>query len=159
MSGRAQSSALVGIVLLAAWLGAAVFVAAVITPAAFAVLPTRALAGAIVGSALPVLFTLGILIGAGVTLITLGGAAGRAVTGGTSVLAITSAAALLVTIRLHALRAALGMPIDALDRADPRRVTFGQMHGLSVLLMGVGLVGASVALVVLARQASVRSAA
>lgn len=159
MSARSHASALTSIVLLAAWLGAAVFVAAVITPAAFAVLPTRALAGAIVGRALPVLFTLGILIGAVVAFLNLGIAAGRAVTGGSSIFAVTSAAALLVAIRLRGMLAALGSPIDALDQADPRRASFGQLHGLSVLLMGVGLIGASVALVALARHASARSAA
>jgi uncharacterized membrane protein len=35
---------------LAAWIGAALLVATVVAPAAFAVLPSRALAGAVVGA-------------------------------------------------------------------------------------------------------------
>jgi len=48
--------------LVAAWLGAAVLVAAVVAPAAFRVLPTRSLAGAVVGQVLPVIFASGFLI-------------------------------------------------------------------------------------------------
>ena len=159
MSQRAQASALVSVTLLAAWLGAAGFVAAVITPAAFAVLPTRALAGAIVGRALPVLFVLGIAFGIATVVFNRAIGAGRPVTGGASVFAIGSAAALLVTVRVRGMLVALGTPIDALDPADPRRMAFGRMHGLSVLLMGVGLLGACVALVALAHHVNARSTA
>ena len=55
--------------------------------------------------------------------------------------------------------AAAGEPLDALDPADPRRIAFGRMHGLSVLLMGIGLLAACVALVVIARHVNARSAA
>ena len=159
MSARSHAPALSSIVLLAAWLGAAVFVSAVITPAAFAVLPTRALAGAIVGRALPVLFTLGALIGAAVALLNQGIIAGRSVTVGASVLSVASAAALMVAIRLRGVLTALGTSIDALDPTDPRRAAFGRMHGASVVLMGIGLVGACVALLMLARHLNARSAA
>ncbi|MEP6999689.1 MAG: DUF4149 domain-containing protein [bacterium] len=159
MSGRSQAPALTSIVLLAAWLGAAIFVAAVVAPAAFAVLPTRILAGAVVGRALPVLFTLGVLIGAVVALLNQGISAGRSVTIGSSVFSVASASALIVAIHLRGTLEALGTPIDALNPADPRRAAFGRMHGASVLLMGVGLVGASVALLVLARHLNARSAA
>ena len=49
MNARSLPWALMSLSLLDAWLGAAIFVAAFVAPAAFAVLPTRALAGAIVG--------------------------------------------------------------------------------------------------------------
>src|ERR1041385_2725318 len=51
-------------VLLSAWLGAAILVAAVVAPAAFKVLPTRTLAGALVGQVLPVIFIAGLVIAA-----------------------------------------------------------------------------------------------
>ena len=51
------------IALLAAWLGATIIVGAVVAPAAFAVLPTRTLAGAVVGRVLPPLFWSGAVIG------------------------------------------------------------------------------------------------
>src|SRR4051812_35395915 len=50
------------IMLLSAWLGAAILVAAVLAPAAFRVLPTRTLAGAIVGAVLPVVFVSGLVL-------------------------------------------------------------------------------------------------
>jgi hypothetical protein len=42
--------------LIAFWGGAAILTIAIVTPAAFAVLPTRALAGSLVGRVLPALF-------------------------------------------------------------------------------------------------------
>ena len=152
MNAPSPSAALISVSLLAAWLGAAGFVSAVITPAAFAVLPSRALAGALVGRALPVLFVLGIFCGVAVAVMHQSEQAERAVTRGATVLALANAAALLVAIRLRVIVAALGAPIDTLAPADPRRLAFGHMHGVSVLLLGVGLVSACVALVVLARR-------
>ena len=159
MTARSLPMALMSMSLLAAWLGAAVFVAAVITPAAFAVLPTRALAGAIVGRAVPVLFTLGLLAGAAVAFMNQATGAGRLVTGGASALALSSVSALLIATRLRAAVAAMGSPVDALDMTDPRRVAFGRMHGLSVLLLGIGLLAACVALVAIARHVNSRSIA
>jgi len=51
----------VAFILLSAWLGAGVLFATVVAPAAFAVLPSRALAGALVGRVLPVIFVSGIV--------------------------------------------------------------------------------------------------
>ena len=56
--------------------------------------------------------------------------------------------------RIEALRLAIGGPVDALDASDPRRMAFGRMHGMSVMLMGIGMVAAFVALVILARHLS-----
>ena len=158
MTARPAPLALLSMSVLAAWLGASIFVAAVVTPAAFAVLPTRALAGAVVGRALPVLFTLGLLVGAAVAFMNHAVRAGRSVTVSSTTLIIASASALLVALRLRASTAAIG-PMDALDPADPRRVAFGRMHGLSVLLMGIGLLAACVALVAIARHLNSRSSA
>lgn len=159
MTTRSLPMALMSMSLLAAWLGAAAFVAGVIAPAAFAVLPTRALAGAIVGRALPVLFTLGMLFGAAVGFMNQSMGAGRSASGGAAALAVASASAVLVTIRLRMTVAAVGVPIDALERADPRRIAFGRMHGLSVLLLGIGLLAAGVALIAIARHVTSRSIA
>ena len=50
-------------VALSAWLGAGLLFAAVVAPAAFRVLPSRALAGALAGAVLPVLFWTGAAVG------------------------------------------------------------------------------------------------
>lgn len=157
MTTRGASSALVTTILLAAWIGVAVFVAAVIAPAAFAVLPTRALAGALVGEALPVLFVTGIVVGA-ITM-ALHARASRTTAIGGLVLLAGNAVALVIEHRLHALLVSVGAPIDSIAITDPRRLAFGRMHGVSVLMMAIGLAGASVALVVLMRRLHAASAA
>src|SRR6476660_908708 len=60
---RAFPPTLIAVALLAAWLGAATVFAAVVAPAAFDVLPSRTLAGALVGRVLPVLFWSGVVVG------------------------------------------------------------------------------------------------
>ena len=52
----------VRLLLLAAWVGAAIFFSAIVAPALFAVLPTRELAGAVVGRVLPMLNWAGLII-------------------------------------------------------------------------------------------------
>jgi hypothetical protein len=158
MTMRATPLAISSIGLLAAWLGASLLVAAVVAPAAFAVLPTRTLAGALVGRVLPVIFWSGMALGVVVAL--LGGRMGIGRFGFASsiLLALSSAVAQIgVAPRIEALRASIGGAVDALDVTDPRRMAFGRMHGISVLLMGVGMIAAAVALVVLARHLSSRS--
>ncbi len=158
MIARPVTSALASLVILAAWTGAAVFVAAVVAPAAFAALPSRALAGQVIGRTLPGLFVSGILVGLVVTVVRPLDA-GRLVTGGAAALAVASAGALLIEFRLRAMLAAIGAPLDSLAASDPRRAAFGRLHGVSVLLMGIGVVGAVAAIAVIARAVSARSAA
>jgi len=50
-------------IVLAVWIGAALLFTLVVAPAAFAVLPTRTLAGALVGRVLPVIFYAGVVAG------------------------------------------------------------------------------------------------
>ena len=157
MTTRRSYSGLVTMSLLAAWIGVAVFVAAVIAPAAFAVLPTRALAGALVGEALPVLFMGGIVLGAFVVVVH--ASTSRATGIGGLVLLAGNVVALMIEHRLHALLVSIGAPIDSISVTDPRRIAFGRMHGLSVLMMAIGLAGASVALGVLMRRLHAASAA
>ena len=157
MTPRGSYSALVTVTLLAAWIAVALFVAAVIAPAAFAVLPTRALAGALVGEALPVLFMAGIIVGA--ATIALHASTSRVAAVAGVVLLAGNAAALMIEHRLHALLVSIGAPIDSISITDPRRIAFGRMHGVSVLMMAIGLVGASVALFVLMRRIHAASAA
>lgn len=135
--------------LLAAWLGAALLVAATVAPAAFAVLPTRALAGALVGRVLPIIFVSGALVGVVAAMLAhSGGSYARA----RAWLPIATTAACLVaqfviTPRIERLRASMGPSIEAVDPTDPRRAEFGKLHGVSVALMGAGMLASGVALV------------
>lgn len=154
--------AAVELVLLAAWLGAAVLVAAVVAPAAFRVLPSRTLAGALVGEVLPVIFISGLVIAAiAVTL---------EARGGKGILQIRITAPFLLMIigcavaqfvigpKIEVVRAAIGGAVDALDAADPRRIQFGRLHAFSVMWMGVAMLGAGWAItrIVILREAKER---
>jgi hypothetical protein len=150
--------AILSLVLLAAWLGAALLVAAVVAPAAFAVLPSRALAGALVGRVLPVLFWSGMLVGLAVVALTWslparGWRAGAAL----ALVGACAAAQLVIAPRIERVRGTAGA-LEALDPSDPRRQAFGRLHGLSVMWMGVGGLAALLALVLLARLISARTA-
>ena len=130
-----------------AWLGAAMFFVAVVAPAAFAALPSRTLAGALVGAVLPSLFYSGIIAGVAFTFASLATRRGRVVTAGTVgglLVAVSCAAAqLVVAPRIEQVRAAITGPVERLPVSDVRRVRFGRLHAASVLWLGVAAIGAA----------------
>src|SRR5690242_13700959 len=136
-------------IILAIWIGAALLFALVVAPAAFAVLPTRTLAGALVGRVLPVIFCAGALVGILVVILDLAAHASRwPRTGAAAIAAIACVIAQFVTgSRIDSLRASIGGPIDALAMDDPRRITFGRLHAISVGWLGLAMLAAVVALV------------
>lgn len=134
---------------LAAWIGAALLVAAVVAPSAFAVLPTRALAGALVGRVLPVIFVGGIVAAVIALVLGMGGGAfarTRVVLPALTIAACV-AAQFVIAPKIQRLRAEMGPNIEALAPTDPRRAEFGKLHGISVAFMGAGLLAAGGALV------------
>lgn len=139
------------LLLLALWLGAASVVATTVAPAAFAVLPTRALAGALVGRVLPQLFVAGMVLGlAAAVLAWTERPAPYALARAVAALGTFAACAVaqwVVGPRIARLREAIGPSVEALAATDPQRVAFGRLHGLSVLAMGIGMVTAVVAIV------------
>ncbi|HKW48913.1 MAG TPA: DUF4149 domain-containing protein [Gemmatimonadaceae bacterium] len=140
-------------VLLAVWIGAALLFALVVAPAAFAVLPTRTLAGALVGRILPVIFYAGVVIGSVIVILDLigrSGSWGRTAAG--AVVALSCAVAqLVVGTRIEQLRLTMGGPLDALAMDDPRRIAFGRLHAVSVGWLGVAMIAALLALVLTVR--------
>jgi hypothetical protein len=151
-------AALGSVVLLAAWLGSAVLVAAVVAPAAFAVLPSRTLAGALVGRVLPVLFWSGMVVGVAVALVTWSmPARGWRTSAALALAASCAAAQLVVAPRIERVRIQIGGAVDALDPGDPRRQAFGRLHGMSVAWMGVGMLAALLCLLLLVRLTAARS--
>ena len=144
--------------LLCAWMGAAILVTAVVAPAAFAVLPSRTLAGALVGRVLPVLFWSGMLVGlASIALTWSLPSRGWRNVGAVATMLACAIAQLVVTPRIERIRAAIGGPIDALAAGDERRIAFGKLHGVSVGLLGIAAIGALVMAVLIARSLSSRS--
>jgi hypothetical protein len=139
--------------LLAVWIGAALLFTVVVAPAAFDVLPTRTLAGALVGRVLPILFYAGVVIGSAIVVLDLVGRTGawsRAAAGAVSALAC-AVAQLVVGTRIDKLRAAISGPLEALAADDPRRIAFGRLHAISVAWLGIAMLAALVALVLAVR--------
>jgi hypothetical protein len=155
---RALAPTLGAFALLCGWIGAAVVVSAAVAPAAFAVLPSRTLAGALVGRVLPVLFWSGILVGVASAALTwsLPQRTARATAAAAVVLAC-AVAQLVVTPRIERIRSAVAGPMDALAAGDERRIAFGRLHGVSVGLLGIAMLAALVAAVLLVRSMGSRS--
>lgn len=135
---------------LACWLGAAVIVSAAVAPAAFAVLPTRTLAGALVGRVLPVVFLSGIAAGA-IVIALAGQSPGRRI-GGALIAGACAIAQFVVTPRIERLRAEIGGVLENLAPDDARRAAFGRLHAMSVLWLGLAMLAAAVVLVMAARD-------
>jgi hypothetical protein len=46
----------------------------------------------------------------------------------------------------------MGRPIDQMAQTDPLRVAFNSLHGYSVFALGIGMLAAVVALLLIARR-------
>jgi mannose/fructose/N-acetylgalactosamine-specific phosphotransferase system component IID len=146
---------------LAFWLGAAAFFSVALAPVLFAVLPTRTLAGEVVGRVLPGVLYSGIVVGG--LIITIEVALRRAWSWrgrevlGALIVAACAIAEFIVGPRIARLRAEATMPIDSLPVDDARRMMFGRLHGVSVAWLGVAMLAAAIALVLSARTLESRN--
>lgn len=163
--GRVRATPLRGVMVatiaLALWLGAAILFTAIVAPAAFAVLPTRMLAGAVVGRVLPTIFGAGIVAGLIAHLgATKAGLRASLVTriGGILLVVGCAAAQFGIGPRISALRERLPANMETLPADNPERVEFGRLHGYSVLLLGLAMVGSVVTLAGTLRGAAQRLA-
>jgi hypothetical protein len=155
----------VRLMLIALWLGAAVFFSAAVAPSAFAVLRAchvlnaSEMAGTIVTRTLAILNTSGFFI----SLLLLASAflfrarvRARAFYAEVLALALvalmTGAGQWIINARLLALRLAMGRPIDEVDQTNPLRVAFNNLHGFSVIALAVGILAAALALLLIARR-------
>ena len=155
----------VRLLLIALWLGGAVFFSATVAPSAFSVLRARNVvyaneaAGSIVTRTLAVVNTGGFIL----ALLLLLSAflfrrdvKRRALmleTVALAVLAIaTGVGQWIIAARMLAMRAAMGRPIDDVAAEDPLRVSFSSLHGYSVTALAVAIIAAAVALLLIARR-------
>ncbi|HEV8187762.1 MAG TPA: DUF4149 domain-containing protein [Pyrinomonadaceae bacterium] len=153
------------LILLACWFGAALFFGAVVAPTAFNVVRSFGLpnaneiAGSIVTRSLSVVNIAGFLI-ALLLLLTL--FLRRSSTGRVGfvfecfcivIMALgTGVAHWVITVRMRALRAAMVVPIDQIGFDDSRRIEFNTLHGYSVNALGLAMIAALVAMVLMARS-------
>ena len=142
-------------ILLSAWLGAAVLVATVVAPAAFAVLPSRTLAGALVGRVLPVLFIAGLVV-ALASLSLDSGDHGRAIRVRRAMLIVAAvscaAAQFAVAPRIERVRKEIAGPVEQLSPDDPRRAAFGRLHAASVAWLGLAMIAAATTLILVSSR-------
>ena len=137
---------------LGVWVGAALFVGLLLAPGAFATLPTRELAGNVVGMALARLHLLGYACGAlylAASLIAARGVAGLARPAAICVIAmllVTTVSHHGINAKLADLRAQMASEfgsVDATPKDHALRAEFGKLHGISsalellVMLIGV----------------------
>ena len=154
------------LLLLASWLGAAIFFSAAVAPSAFRVLrafnlPNASeIAGAIVTRTLSVVnssgFVLSVLLL--ITAFVLKENYGQ--------LAFILQIVLLVTLgvttgvgewviatRMRGLRAAMYTTIDQIPAGDPSRIAFDALHGYSVTALSIAIIAALIAFFVIANRA------
>lgn len=161
----------VRVLLIALWLGAAIFFSAVVAPSVFAVLRSfhlsnaNEIAGTIVTRTLAVVNTGGFLIGllllASVLLFrhTASRRALRAEAVSLSLVAITTGLGQwVIAARMLRLRAAMGRPVDEVALDDPARLAFNSLHGYSVGALSIGILAGLVALLLIARRTRANSA-
>jgi hypothetical protein len=160
MTARASGwPAPVAALLLAAWLGAALYFVAVVTRAAFAVLPSRTMTGALVGQTLPVLFDTGMVVGVLLAAMAISSPSGAArsasLAGGIVMFVATALARFVILPRITRLRLSMSAAVDSLPLSDPSRRAFGQLHALSVGALGLAMLAGLVVAVVFAHSLSV----
>jgi Domain of unknown function (DUF4149) len=159
---RAAPFAALGVarlLLVGLWLGAAMFFSFAVAPGAFAVLPARELAGAIVTRTISVVNVAGLVVG---LLLLATAFVGRSVAAKRAWLLEVCALALMsvatcighwvISARMQALRLSMGRPIDELAQNDPLRLAFNDLHGYSVAAMTTAMVAALVAFILIARR-------
>jgi len=145
---------------LVAWVGGLIFFSFVVAPAAFAVAPTRQLAGAMVGRCLAALHWIGLVSGVvfvgtsmGYSYVTVGreeAFAPRHVAVYLMLL-LTIVSQFGVSPRMHQLRAQM-VEIDTIPQDDARSVEFNRLHVWSTSLEGGVFVLGLVALALTARR-------
>lgn len=143
---------------LATWLGAALFFIAV-AQSAFAVLPQRELAGAVVNRTLSVLNFAGLAIFVLLLLLSFlrRGAINKFLSWSERVLLILAAAACAVGQFVFGFwiamkRAEIGRPIDELAADDPLKIQFTMLHEYSVWTLMIGIGAAFIAYFIIANQ-------
>lgn len=150
----------VRLLLLGIWLGAACFLSFAVAPSAFAVLPSREAAGAMVNRTLAIVNYSGIVIG----LILL--ASSYIPKNHFSriwlwieriTLLVTVAACafgqFVIGYQIQSVRSQMGKPLEEIAADDPLRIAFDNLHGQSVTALSIAMICALIAFFLIARRA------
>ena len=151
------------LLLLALWLGAALFFSAVVAPVSFAVLRAFVLpnageiAGTIVNRVLTVVNFSGFIVSLALLLTAfLMKRSGRLFLLELLSLAVvaiaTAVGGWLIAAKLHSLRVAMVLSVDQIPATDPRRIEFNQWHGYSVAALAIAMIAALIAFFAIANR-------
>jgi hypothetical protein len=153
------------LLLLGLWLGAAIFFGAAVAPNLFNVLRgadltnANALAGTIVTRLLAIINRSGFEISFLLLVLSLFATRGAKpalrlveVISLAIVAIMTGLGHWVIAARMLALRTAMQLPIDQIAPSDPRRIEFDSLHRYSVTMMGIAIVAALVAFVIIATR-------
>jgi hypothetical protein len=153
------------LILLACWFGAALYFGAVVAPAALSVLRSFGLANAneIAGSIVTrsqafvnvAAFLIALLLLLSLLLWRNYGGRISFIVECVCLVLIAIATGVghwVIAARMRALRAAMVLPIDQIAADDPRKLAFGALHGYSVNALGLAMIAALVALVLMGRN-------
>ena len=158
---------IISLLLLGLWLGAAIFFGAAVAPNLFNVLRgadltnANALAGSIVTRLLAIINRGGFEIS--LLLLVISFFATRRVRPlmrfaemiSLAIMAImTALGQWVIAAHILALRTAMQLPIDQIAPTDPRRIEFDNLHRYSVGMMGIAIIAALVAFVLMANRTS-----
>lgn len=154
------------LLLIASWLGAAIFFSAAVAPSAFRVLrafnlPNASeIAGSIVTRTLSVVNTSGFIFSVLllVTAFVLKEGYGRRAFILQAVLLVilgvtTGVGEWVIAAKMRSLRAALHTTIDQIPTSDPSRVAFDALHGYSVTALSIAIIAALIAFFIMATRA------
>jgi len=138
----------VELLLIGVWLGSMMFFSFAVAPSAFAVLPTREMAGTIVTSTIGKVEVIGMVFGGLLILIQLATWSRRANTSARLIrlvlVVLMIASAVLsrfwISPTMTSLRAAMGGNIDEVAASNPLRMQFNDLHQYSVSLMSVAII-------------------
>lgn len=156
-----QIAAFIEVLLIAVWLGSMIFFSFAVAPSAFAVLPTREMAGVMVTSTIGKIEVLGLIIGT--LLILMHAARWRSRQSSRAIKTVQAFLLLLMTASaglsrfwispaMVLLRARMGGHIDDVAAADPLRIQFNDLHQYSVGLMSAAMIAGLIVLFLTVRS-------
>ena len=153
------------LLVLASWLGAAIFFSAAVAPSAFRVLrafnlPNASeIAGAIVSRTLSVVNTSGFVLSVLllITAFVLKESYGRSAFVLQTVLLVllgvtTGVGEWVIAAKMRGLRVAMRTTIDQIPAGDPSRIAFDALHGYSVTALAIAIIAGLIAFFVVANR-------
>lgn len=147
--------------LVALWLGSAVFFSFAVAPSVFSVLTSREMAGSVVNRTLAIVNYSGFIIG---LILLISSFIFRQNIGRIRLwleqgllLVLTAACGFgqfVISAQLHDIREQIGRPIDEVAIDDPLRIAFNNLHGHSITVLSIAMISAIIIFFLLAQRAN-----